>query len=66
MIREACCAACSERFNPADDDDLIHLEREDGTACGGQGQMTGYYAQNAREAEQLSNRASRRPSGGHR
>lgn len=39
---EARCAKCGEIFNPADENDLIHLMREDQkTECGGQGIMTG-------------------------
>lgn len=40
-IIEAVCGKCGETFNPVDDDDTIHLVREDGTECGGQGTITG-------------------------
>lgn len=40
--REAICRKCGEAFNPADEDDLIHLVRaSDETECGGQGDMVG-------------------------
>lgn len=32
---EALCGTCGETFNPADEDDTIHIERADGTPCGG-------------------------------
>lgn len=38
---EARCTKCGETFNPTDENDLIHLEQEDGTPCGGQGVLTG-------------------------
>lgn len=50
MIREARCTRCGESFNPADYGDLVHVERSDGEACGGQGVMVGAYAQNDGEA----------------
>lgn len=34
---EARCTRCEETFIPADDTDLEHVERVDGTACGGAG-----------------------------
>lgn len=33
--REATCGTCGETFIPADDDDVEHATREDGTPCGG-------------------------------
>jgi hypothetical protein len=33
--REAMCGTCGETFVPADDDDVEHATREDGTPCGG-------------------------------
>lgn len=33
---EARCSKCGETFCPADEDDLIHLVREDGEECGGE------------------------------
>lgn len=42
---EARCAKCGETFNPADEiDALEHIQREDGTACGGLGIMSGSWA----------------------
>lgn len=38
---EATCDQCSETFCPADEQDLIHLVREDGRPCGGPGRITG-------------------------
>lgn len=43
MILEAVCGKCRETFNPNDEDDTIHGEREDGTECGGQGTITGHW-----------------------
>jgi hypothetical protein len=40
-IIEAVCGKCGDTFNPGDEDDTIHLVREDGTECGGQGTITG-------------------------
>lgn len=40
---EAECSKCGETFVPADEEDTIHLFREDGTECGGQGRVTGEY-----------------------
>jgi hypothetical protein len=31
----AVCGKCSEVFNPADEQDVIHLVRADGQECGG-------------------------------
>lgn len=39
--REAICEKCGEVFNPVDDQDLEHIEKSDGTPCGGQGELTG-------------------------
>jgi hypothetical protein len=33
---EAECRKCGETFIPQDEDDLIHIERSDGTECGGE------------------------------
>ena len=43
MILEATCVTCSETFNPhsTSSDDLQHLQRTDGTECGGQGELQG-------------------------
>lgn len=42
---EACCTKCGETFQPADEiDALEHVQREDGTACGGLGQMVGSWS----------------------
>jgi hypothetical protein len=38
---EAKCTKCGEHFNPADEDDTEHIERVDGTPCGGQGMILG-------------------------
>jgi hypothetical protein len=39
------CTKCGEGFVPDGEDDLVHIGREDGTECGGQGEMTGaWYA----------------------
>lgn len=40
-IIEARCGEDGETFHPVDDDDTIHLAREDGTECGGQGTIRG-------------------------
>lgn len=45
-ILEAECGLCHETFNPNDEADLIHAEREDGTECGGQGELRGGYVHN--------------------
>lgn len=37
---EATCRDCGEVFIPADESDTEHLERADGTWCGGQGEIT--------------------------
>lgn len=39
-ILEALCA-CGETFNPADETDLEHVERADGTPCGKRGEIIG-------------------------
>jgi hypothetical protein len=41
IIYEARCTKCDELFNPADEEDLIHVEQEDGTPCEGQGILMG-------------------------
>lgn len=38
---EAHCRRCGEVFVPADEDDLIHLIKEDGSDCGGTGVVAG-------------------------
>lgn len=38
---EARCTKCGEHFNPADETDLLHTTRVDGTECGGQGELLG-------------------------
>ena len=38
---EAECTKCGDIFIPADEDDTIHIERSDGTPCGGQGIIVG-------------------------
>jgi len=38
---EAECGRCGETFVPADENDTVHLVREDGEECGGQGEITG-------------------------
>lgn len=38
---EARCARCGEHFNPADEDDLVHIERSTGEPCGGAGELLG-------------------------
>jgi hypothetical protein len=37
------CLRCQEHYVPADEQDLIHLEREDGTPCGGTGMIVGEF-----------------------
>jgi len=37
------CRTCGETFTPSDEEDTIHLEREDGTSCGGQGVIVGEF-----------------------
>jgi hypothetical protein len=39
-ILEAVCGKCGETFNPADEDDTIHLGTNS-HPCGGQGEITG-------------------------
>lgn len=41
MMLEATCGRCGETFVPADENDLEHGVREDGTACGGTGVIDG-------------------------
>lgn len=39
---EARCTKCGETFNPHDEDDTIHVMREDEvTECGGEGEIVG-------------------------
>lgn len=38
---EAQCGTCGEHFVPADENDLVHLERADGSPCGGSGTILG-------------------------
>lgn len=40
---EATCLECQEIFIPEDEEDLVHLQREDGTPCGGMGEITREY-----------------------
>lgn len=40
---EATCGGCGETFVPADENDLEHGEREDGTPCGSRGEITRAY-----------------------
>lgn len=40
---EARCRKCKELFVPADEDDLIHLVKEDSSECGGEGEILGVY-----------------------
>lgn len=35
----ATCTRCGESFVPADEQDLVHLVREDGEECGGRGEL---------------------------
>ena len=44
IAMEASCTKCGETFNPADEDDLEHIERVDGTPCGGAGEMVGEWS----------------------
>lgn len=45
---EARCTACGETFRPEDEDDLVHLAREDGSECLGRGLLTGRWTTSAR------------------
>ena len=45
MILEAVCRECKETFVPNDEDDTIHIAREDETECGGQGDIVGEWHQ---------------------
>ena len=38
------CSKCGERFVPADEEDTVHLVRDDGTECGGQGHITSVFS----------------------
>ena len=40
-ILEAECQKCLQTFNPADENDLIHIETAGGNPCGGLGIITG-------------------------
>lgn len=40
---EATCGKCGETFIPSDVQDIIHTTKEDGTFCGGTGQIEGEY-----------------------
>jgi hypothetical protein len=40
-MTEAVCGRCEETFNPADENDLEHIERADGQPCGGRGEVVG-------------------------
>lgn len=40
-ILEAQCGKCGETFNPHREDELEHYAREDGTECGGTGELLG-------------------------
>lgn len=40
---EAKCGLCGETFNPVDENDLMHMEKEDGTACEGTGELVAEY-----------------------
>jgi hypothetical protein len=42
-LLEAKCRKCGETFNPADAQDTIHMIREDGSFCGGTGDIQGHY-----------------------
>lgn len=41
---EALCLVCGESFNPGDENDLIHIRKDDETECGGQGIMVGEWS----------------------
>lgn len=43
-ILEAECRKCGETFNPSDVEDIIHVIREDGSFCGGTGDIQGEYS----------------------
>lgn len=45
MILEAVCRVDGETFVPNDEDDTIHILREDETECGGQGDIVGVWHQ---------------------
>lgn len=38
---EAVCVRCGNTFNPADEDDLVHVEQVTGEPCGGAGELLG-------------------------
>jgi hypothetical protein len=40
---EAICHKCGEHFNPNDMDDTEHISRNDGSECGGEGEILGGY-----------------------
>lgn len=37
----AVCTRCEEGFCPLDEEDLVHVAREDGITCGGVGELLG-------------------------
>lgn len=39
-MHEAVCDGCGESFNPADPQDLEHVQTADGQPCGGAGRLT--------------------------
>lgn len=41
---EARCTKCREYFCPLDERDLIHIQKENGEECGGQGELTGSWS----------------------
>lgn len=41
---EAVCAKCGDTFIPCDEDDVEHIAREDGTPCGGIGEIVGEWS----------------------
>lgn len=45
MIYEARCKTCAETFNPDSPTDLEHVQRVDGTPCGGRGLLLGVWQQ---------------------
>jgi hypothetical protein len=42
---EAKCGKCKETFIPDDEDDLTHVEKIDGSECGGRGRIVAMYNQ---------------------
>lgn len=41
---EALCLKCGESFVPADENDLIHIQKADETPCEGQGILIGSWS----------------------